>query len=82
MKKLNSMTTKLYVRAKCAWRCFLYDEQGDTNFISILIILAIVIILAGLFLTIGDDVMKKVADKVNDFFSDLNDTTAPSINPS
>lgn len=43
------------------------DERGDTNFISILIILAIVIILAGVFIGFKDDIVGMVEGIVGGF---------------
>lgn len=43
------------------------EERGDTNFISILIILGIVILLAGLFIAFKDQIVGMVEGIVNDF---------------
>ncbi len=45
----------------------LADERGDTNFISILIILGIVIILAGLFIGFKDQIVGQVKAIVDGF---------------
>ena len=47
---LNKWLRKTYVKAATALDSFANEERGDTNFISILIILGIVILLAGLFI--------------------------------
>lgn len=41
------------------------SERGDTNFISILIILGIVILLAGVFLGFKDTIVQKVQSIVD-----------------
>ncbi len=45
----------------------LTDERGDTNFISILIILGIVIILAGLFIGFKDKIVEQVQEIIDKF---------------
>lgn len=46
---------------------FLKNEKGDTNFISILIVMGIVIILAGLFIGFKDQIVGQVRDIVDGF---------------
>ena len=46
---------------------FAKDERGDTNFISILIILAIVVILAGLFIGFKDQIVEQVQGIIDGF---------------
>lgn len=65
MDKVNS----LMIKAKLKAESFLYDEKGDTNFISILVILGIVLALAGVFLTFKDQVLSWVDTNIGDFFS-------------
>lgn len=43
------------------------EERGDTNFISILIILGIVILLAGLFIAFKDQIVEMVQGIVDGF---------------
>lgn len=50
---------------------FLSSERGDTNFVSMLLIIGIVVVLAGLFLTLGKGVMEQISSKVNQFISSL-----------
>ncbi len=49
--------------------CFRQDEDGDTNFISVLVLLGIALALAGVFLGFKDQVLAWVDDNVGDFFS-------------
>ena len=56
MKKLVSMTKK-----------FMSSERGDTNFISIIIIVAIVVALAGLFWTMAQGGMTQITNMFNTF---------------
>ena len=50
---------------------FFKNQEGDTNFISIMIILGVVVVLAGLFLTLGKDVVDSATKSVEDFFKNL-----------
>lgn len=45
----------------------LSEERGDTNFISILIILGVVIILAGVFMGFKDQIVNQVKAIVDGF---------------
>lgn len=51
MSKLNSFLLLTKLRAQQAVNAFWEDEQGDTNIISIVIILVIVVGLAAIFRT-------------------------------
>ena len=44
---------------------FWKNEKGDTNFISILIIMGIVVLLAGVFIGFKDTIVQKVQEIVN-----------------
>ena len=48
-------------------RNFWNDESGDTNFIAIILIIAVVVVLAGIFLTFATGAMNKVSDQVTNF---------------
>lgn len=71
MERINQMLVTLYLTVTGAWEDFKESERGDTNFVSILLILAIVIILAIAFYNLGDQVMNKATDKVTTFLNDL-----------
>lgn len=45
----------------------LVNERGDTNFISILIILSLVVILSGVFIGFKDTIVEKVTEIVEKF---------------
>jgi hypothetical protein len=67
MKKL---LTKLFVKkemAKLAMAESLKSERGDTNFISIIIILGIVVILVGVFLGFKDQIIGTISGIVSGF---------------
>lgn len=57
----------MYLRAVSGIQRMLREERGDTNFISILIILGIVIILAGVFIGFKDRIVGMVSDIVDNF---------------
>ena len=46
---------------------FLKSERGDTNFISILIVMGIVILLAGLFIGFKDQIVGQVQEIIDGF---------------
>lgn len=68
MKLLNKMDS-LLIKAKYKVDSFLNDEKGDTNFISILVILGIVLALAAVFLAFKDQIIMWVDRNIGDFFS-------------
>ena len=65
MDKLN-MT---FIRVMCKVDSFLHDEEGDTNFISILVLLGIALALGGVFLAFKDQIITWVDTNIGDFFS-------------
>ena len=67
-----TLEKKLYckwVSAKLKLMSILEDEEGDTNFISILVLLGIGLALAGVFLGFKDQVLTWVKENIGDFFS-------------
>ena len=67
---LKTWAIKTYTEIMCAVNKMLKDEEGDTNFISILIILGIVILLAGVFMVFKDRIVEQVQEIVGDFTID------------
>lgn len=72
---MSKLTNKLYFKALAVKNNaikFLKNEKGDTNFISIIIILAIVIALAVIFkskiTTIFDNIWSKIGSDVNNAY--------------
>ncbi len=64
---VNAKLLAIYVAIQTSLYFFKNEERGDTNFISISIILAIVVILVATFLGFRDQIMSVVSDKVNKF---------------
>ena len=64
---LHKWLRKTYVKAATALDSFANEERGDTNFISILIILGIVILLAVLFIGFKDQIVNQVKAIVDGF---------------
>ncbi len=71
MERINQMLVTLYLTVTGAWEDFKESERGDTNFVSMLLIIGIVVVLAIAFLTLGTNVMKTVTKKVTDFLNSL-----------
>ena len=60
---LNKVFSKMVLGVQNAMR----EEKGDTNFISILIILGVVIILAGVFIAFKDQIIGMVQEIIDGF---------------
>ena len=45
-------------------RAFLSDERGDTNFISIIVVLGFVLVVAGIFIAFGSSIIDWVNDNL------------------
>lgn len=71
MDKLNEMYLHVILCVSGLIQDFKESERGDTNFISMLLIIAIIVVLAGAFMTLGKDVMDTVAEKIRIFFESL-----------
>lgn len=71
MRKMDEILIKLQVKACHVLEDFKNSERGDTNFISMLIIIGIVVVLAGLFLALGKSVMTSISQKVTTFINGL-----------
>lgn len=65
MKKVDMML----ISAQMRWNQFWDEERGDTNFISILVLLGIALALAGVFLGFKDQVLEWVNRNIGGFFS-------------
>ena len=71
MKTLVNKMNRIQMRAASAFSKFMRSERGDTNFISIIIIVAIVIALAGMFWIFAKNGMSTISSKFTQFLSSL-----------
>ncbi|MBQ8802273.1 MAG: hypothetical protein IJZ53_01370 [Tyzzerella sp.] len=60
MKKLEFKLNLLVWKTRSKVNDFLYNEDGDTNFISIIIIMAIVLLMAIVFIAFKDKIVQLV----------------------
>lgn len=67
MKTIDRVMFGMYMK----YRAFRDSERGDTNFVSMLLIIGIVVVLAGLFLSLGKNTMTSIGNKVNTFIKGL-----------
>ncbi len=77
MKSFNKLAVKAKIKAENAMKfakkeisAFIKEENGDTNFISILVLLGIALALAGVFLAFKDQVLGWVDTNIGSFFSE------------
>ena len=71
MDRLNDLLLAGKIRAEHGLDAFLSEERGDTNFISMLIIIAIAVFLGGLFKAMGQNILDTVRNKVSQFINGL-----------
>ncbi|MDO5340384.1 MAG: hypothetical protein Q4E78_09805 [Eubacteriales bacterium] len=64
---IKSLVNNMSAKVNSIVRTAVKEERGDTNFISILIILGIVIILAGVFMAFKDQIVGQVQNIINGF---------------
>lgn len=70
LDKIKEKLTKAFYKVQTEVYCATHDDQGDTNFISIIIVLGIVIIVAGVFVGFKDQILDE-AGKAIEGFKDL-----------
>lgn len=71
MKKLLKKLNTAFLKARFAANNFVTDERGDTNFVSIAIILVVVIGIAIVFIAFGDKLTAGLETKTNDLLTAL-----------
>jgi len=64
---MKSWFNTMYLKAMVGVRNILESERGDTNFISILILLGIVVLLAGVFMGFKNTIVGSVTNIMNGF---------------
>ena len=71
MKKLVEKIRNCAFRAQTAMMNFVSEERGDTNFLSIAIILVVVLVLAVVFIGFGNKLLPMMQEKINGVFAVL-----------
>lgn len=71
MKKLKDKLTLSYLCAKTAVNELVADESGDTNFISIAIILIVVLVIAVVFIGFGNKILPAFQQKIQELYKAL-----------
>lgn len=61
------MLSRFFSKAILDMNNAMRNEKGDTNFISILIILGVVILLAGVFIAFKDQIVQQVQGIIDGF---------------
>jgi hypothetical protein len=56
---------KMALSMMSKWNRFVQEEEGDTNFISIIVILGIVMVLVGVFAAFKDQIIEAASDLIN-----------------
>lgn len=74
MKKLVEKFDALLLSAKLAAQRFAAEERGDTNFISIAIVLVVIIGIAIIFIGFANDISDSLGSSVNNLLKTLNPT--------
>ena len=64
---MRKFITNVQLKALATIQNFIKNERGDTNFISILIILGVVILVAGIFIGFKDQIVGQVKEIVDGF---------------
>ena len=83
-EKINGMSAKLSAKVMCLRAraleksnglVKLSEEDGDTNFLSIMIVLGIVLVVAALFIVFKDQILGVVQGAWNSFMETWNNQT-------
>ena len=71
MKKIKEKIEQALISAKLAMTRFASEERGDTNFLSIAIILVVVLALAVVFIAFGDELTGMLGESTEELFDAL-----------
>ncbi len=66
MTRVAGFLNQMCINTKIRFSNFINDEKGDTNFLSIIIILVIIIGVAILFIGFKDEIMDLMNGKIDD----------------
>ena len=67
LDKIKEKLTKAFCKVQTEVYFVTHDDRGDTNFISIIIILGIVIIVAGVFVAFKDSILEAAGEAIERF---------------
>lgn len=67
LQKIKDKLTSAFCKAQSEIHLMSNDEQGDTNFISIIIVLGIVILIAGVFVGFKDQILEAASEAIENF---------------
>ncbi len=71
MKKIMNKIQLALLRTKLNAESIINDQRGDTNFISIAIILVVVLAIAVVFIGFGKDIKTELEGKIAELFGKL-----------
>lgn len=71
MRKIAEKIENTLIRAKLAMTRVAKEERGDTNFMSIAIVLVIVLALAAVFIAFGQKLLPKMQNQTKDILDSL-----------
>ena len=71
MKKIMNKIQLALLRTKLNAESIINDQRGDTNFISIAIILVVVLAVAVAFIAFKDQILQKFTEATQDLFGKL-----------
>lgn len=71
MRKWEETVTRWYIRGMIAWNDFKDSERGDTNFIAIAVIAAVIVVLAATLMGVGERVMNAAEKRVTNYINGL-----------
>ena len=69
---MKNALNKLIIKMTCKLNNFLQEEEGDTNFISIIVILGIVLVLGALFVSFKDQIIETATNMINNGLSGIH----------
>jgi hypothetical protein len=72
MKNIIAKLKRKSAEVQCKALLMFRDDRGDTNFVSIAIVLTVVLVLAGLFITFGRDILEGVTAAIEEFMGIFN----------
>lgn len=72
---MEDVALMVYLRGRMLFYKFIYDENGDVNIVSIVIIIGIVVMLAGIFRTQISELVESLLGDISDGARTAGSTT-------